>query len=443
MYNVVAKLDAGSAKPATKHAVRPSNLKQNHARPTHVEEPALARLVRIQIVVVLLALGCATDSEVVPGHVVRDSAGIRIVENVHGAWSTGEAWQVMETPRLRIGIAEGDPERQLWGVVGARRLVDGRIVIANGGTHELRFYDEQGTFLSAVGREGEGPGEFRAMSRLDVMSADTLVVFDGTLRRMSVFAPNGEFVRSFPLPAIDERVFPRPRGGLFADGSVLAYTERGVEGAPGSGAVIREPGLFFRLDPHTGTAEVIGEFPIRGFYFHPRAGNVLIPFEPHPWPIAAGDVFHYGKAVAPEIGVYTMAGELRRIIRWRQESTPVDPADVESFLEQQLARIESEQARAAMSVELREAYALMPVHRSRPAYSDLRVDADGQLWVAQYEPPGREPQRWLIFDSEGRFLGPVDSPAGVTIYQIGRGFLLGRSVDELGVERVDLYDLIR
>jgi len=69
----------------------------------------------------------------------RDSAGVRIVENVAGSWT--DPWQVDERPLVSIGSVSGDPDQELDQVVGAVGLPGDRIVVANGGRLELLFYD--------------------------------------------------------------------------------------------------------------------------------------------------------------------------------------------------------------------------------------------------------------------------------------------------------------
>jgi len=48
-----------------------------------------------------------------------------------------------------------------------------------------------------------------------------------------------------------------------------------------------------------------------------------------------------------------------------------------------------------------------------------------------------------VFDPDGRFLGSVTLPARFTSYQIGSDFILGRWEDELEVEYVEVYDLLK
>ncbi|WP_419943063.1 hypothetical protein [Candidatus Palauibacter sp.] len=65
---------------------------------------------------------------------------------------------------MSIGTAGGDPAYELFRVGGAMRLSDGRIVVANAGTGELRVYDPDGIHLASWGGQGDGPGEFGPMA---------------------------------------------------------------------------------------------------------------------------------------------------------------------------------------------------------------------------------------------------------------------------------------
>jgi hypothetical protein len=79
-----------------------------------------------------------------------------------------------------------------------------------------------------------------------------------------------------------------------------------------------------------------------------------------------------------------------------------------------------------------------------PAHGDLRVDATGAIWLADHQPYyERPPLDWTVFDRDGHRLGRITSPAGFTIDQIGDDFVLGRWSDELEVEHVRLYSLLR
>ena len=81
-------------------------------------------------------------------------------------WPTGEGWRVAAEPTVDIGVLDGAPEYQLFRVRAALTLSDGRIVVSNSGTQQLRLYDPQGRYLVTAGGPGEGPGEFARLGQL-------------------------------------------------------------------------------------------------------------------------------------------------------------------------------------------------------------------------------------------------------------------------------------
>ena len=85
-----------------------------------------------------------------PAFQVRDSAGVTIYDNSAGEWTEATAWRLSSEPTLAIGIFDGPEEYLLFQARGARRLSNGNILIANGGTHELRFYDPNGRHVRSV-----------------------------------------------------------------------------------------------------------------------------------------------------------------------------------------------------------------------------------------------------------------------------------------------------
>ena len=87
---------------------------------------------------------------------LRDSAGVRLADNRGAAWAAGAGWRLADTPALEIGVADGAPEYLLNRVQAAVRRADGTIVLANGGTQEIRFYAAEGQHLRSVGGPGGG-----------------------------------------------------------------------------------------------------------------------------------------------------------------------------------------------------------------------------------------------------------------------------------------------
>jgi hypothetical protein len=146
----------------------------------------------------LLALGC--DGVGKDGSLHAVASG--------GEETEPELWRLSEAPILEIGVREGAEEYQFFRVGGSLRLPDGRIVVANTGARELRVFGADGGFLKTVGRDGEGPGEFRWPSRIRLLGADTLLVWDQSLQRVSLFDGEGRFLSMIPLRPTPGNLFP-------------------------------------------------------------------------------------------------------------------------------------------------------------------------------------------------------------------------------------------
>lgn len=104
---------------------------------------------------------------------------------------TPGAFGLNPAPLVQIGVSDGPMELQFHKAISAHRLADGRIVVSNGGTTELRWYAPDGAYLLAAGRAGQGPGEFRGTPTLFAWPGDSIAAYDPTLERLSLFSADG------------------------------------------------------------------------------------------------------------------------------------------------------------------------------------------------------------------------------------------------------------
>lgn len=383
-----------------------------------------------------LTAGCG-GARGAAGPNVRDSAGVRIVE--YAAWAPQPlAWRIGDQPLVEIGAIEGDDAYQFEQVQSARRLRDGRIVVANGGSQEIRFFDATGRHLLTVGREGEGPGEFRGLGPVEVLPGDSVAAYDWSLRRVSVYAPNGTFARSFPLDFTAGALAPV---GSFPDGGWLTSRSFvfGV-GDPGT-AVVQDTNAFLVFDPTGTLTDSIGRFPSFQYYVRTEGSSAMavsLPFGLFSDAAVAGNGFYAGYAGAFAITRYARHGAPELVIRAARDPRPVTQADVAALKDERL-----EDAPPEMRPGIERLYADMPVPAAFPAFGDLKVDAEGHLWVADYRAPDEEHTTWTVFDAQGTLLGTIRTPPGLTVMEIGTDYLLGTWADDLDVPYVRIYRLTR
>lgn len=409
----------------------------------------LRRLGRALFPVLFTALAvaaCDRPGGAGAGFEVRDSAGVIITQNTAPAWPQDEGWRLSDAPSLDIGVLAGTPEEQLYQVRGAVRLVDGRIVVANAGSSELRFYSRDGAHLASVGRQGAGPGEFQAMGAVYRLGLDSLMVWDNGTLRVSVLDTAGSYVRAFQLgrPLEDTPGWLSVLVGLFGDGTLLANAFNVVTCADVQEGVCRDPRVYLRYDRDGVLLDSLGRFPGTERFVTGAGdsrGVTALAFGRTPDIAPHGESFYYGSGEAYEVGYYGLDGALRRLIRKTQPAVPVTESDIDRY-EQRVREIAPEFGPAWMQhVDgmLRE----MPYPETMPAYSGLEVDAEGNLWVREYGTSGAPTQRWSVFEADGRLLGAVAMPAEFSVYEIGADYVLGRWTDELDVEHVQLYALIK
>jgi hypothetical protein len=404
------------------------------------------------VAALLLQAACSGEASAPAPLVMFDSAGVRIVESRAPSWQPGEAWTVAPDPALAIGEVEGDAAYLLSGILGAVRLSDGRVVVANGGSNEVRVYDPAGGYLSSLDGGGNAGGEFDRLASVYRLPGDSLAAWDGALNRLTVFTPQGDVSRQWTVT--DLAVVVPPIIGIFNDGTLLSSTVRGgATGAPVE--EYRDTTLWVRIRPGTTRMDIVGrslgpEQMIMSSASSTQSYEVL--FGRASLAAAASDRWFAAETGAYEIRVSSPSGELAAILRRPIEPQPVTSTVLAVRRDALLAEHErSEAAVRRFTEEQGGTYTVanslraddLPYREALPFFDRLLVDEQGNLWVRSYLVPGESRQVWSVFDRPGRWLGDLETPAGLDVLSIGAEYVLGRVRDDSGVESVRLHRLVK
>ncbi len=372
--------------------------------------------------------------------VVKDSQGVSILESDGALWRDGEAWVVSDSPRVRVGVRDGDEAYEFSRVTDVTVLTDGRIAVADAGIGQIRLFDRDGAYLNAFGALGEGPGEFNSIRSITVRG-DVLTVFDDRLQRLSRFWLDGRLLDSTPLS--DGTV----RGGRRID-DVLAVGDRFVAieatgfpaGAPGE--ISRDTIHAFDVDPIERSRRSLVAVPgtrIQHLSMRGRSVSRPSPLAPRPtWDasdeklyIAPGEYFEVIVLGGPD-------GSLRRIRR-KAPLTATEESDIARWRSLLLGGSPPEQRSGAGDV-----LETLVFPHFLPAYSVVRAGAEGDVWAGRFVSPGVEPpEEWDAYDSAGQYLGQVSTPRGLVVLEIGKNYIVGLWRDAFGVEYVQVHDLDR
>ena len=379
--------------------------------------------------------------------VVRDSAGVRIVENRAPAWPAGAGWQFADSPRVDIGSLDGPAATQFFRISDGALLSDGGFVVSGFGSHDLRRFDADGGHVWTTGREGDGPGEFRGLMTIAAGPGDTLLTYDFRHRRISRWAPDGSFVDASALEGVEEGGFPFVQT-LLPDGrAVYSFLYFATDELPPPGEVRRDPLEFSIAGPGDSAALPLGEFPgtesVIMRQSETSSGTRVISGSP-PFArvtAAAADPagVWIGDSDRPQVLRYGLDGTLQAIVHLPFEPVPVTPDLVARALAEQLEEADDEEERDLA----RQRWEDLPLPESLPWFEELEVDRDGNLWVRTYQAPGDEIRTWHVFTADGEWLGAVDFPDQLSPLEIGDDLILARFGDELDVEHVQIRELIK
>ena len=403
--------------------------------------------------VVILSAACAGESEEGPPPVLRDSAGIRIVETDAPVWTDGTRWRVGDEPSLQIGDgAAGDPQRQFAHIAGVHRLPSGVIAVVDAWAPAVIFFDSVGGLLGRTGRQGTGPGEFppRATSSSFVCGTDTVYVV--VQRNIAVYAPPGAYVRTFSL---DPPAHIRACAG---DRLVAQRTHTEQRTVPG---VYTDSVVLVRYDGTGSMRAVIDSLPgqERSWMTGPEgAGYSLLTFGRTLEVAASMERLATGFGDAFEIEIRDTAGTVSRLYRIAGLDAPISQAEIDRFRDYVFDPWRgNEDERARLEAQLAAAQG-----RTRPAFAELRFDPAGNLWARRYDhldavefydyssfirsaarPTLQEPRRWAVLDPDGHYLGEVETPRDFVVHGIGDDWIIGVWRDELDIPYVRQYPLIK
>ena len=356
-----------------------------------------------------------------------------------------------------IGSTDGPDEYLLARPYGLAS--DGeRIFVLDTQVPVVRAYDWQGNHLTDIGREGEGPGEYRQPRSL-TMDPASGTLFVGQRDRITMFTREGEpaGTRRFPSTFSTSRPMTLTEDGdlympeLLNPGSDLTEWQLGmIHFSPAGDAkndTIRAPEFDFE------------EWRIIGRSENGTSSND-VPFAPDS---------HWSMAVNRAMVAGVSTDYSFRVLFPDGRSTLIEKADWDPV---PVKRDEAAWFREAATLNMRSQFEGwswngpgIPDHK--PAYGSLVPDRSERIWVGRegegqkVEGCDEDPEEWMdyyrepcwtaethwdLFRMSGEYLGEVEVPDGLSISS--RSWIQGEDVvsiytdPESGVPYVKRYRLV-
>ena len=416
---------------------------------------------RFSIVAAFLLAGCDTasrDTSRADAIVIRDSAGITIVENLVSQPPGVERWFVDTVPTFRIGVESGDPNYEFSDVQGVSRLPNGMIVVLNGqgeSAFEFRFFDENGKHVATHGRRGEGPGEFRWVNFFGGTGGDTIVAVDFPARRISWLSARNGFIRSIES---DETLLKTMIGerasGLTETMIVLRDSLYAIKSFHPVGDDPRagRANEFHIVDLSSRSGIRLGrlEEPTRTRLQLSSTTTSVYP-QGQTSPMHVVDRTRQricaGVGHVAEINCIDASGK-RMSIRWAYDTIPFT-ADERRQAEERIS-ISLSKSPQFTPGDIERYRAAMIWPKAQPPYIVLQMDSDGNIWVSEQikGPSGQPTSRFRIFNADGKLIAFANHfrvrPLGLMDdMEIGSTSLLSAISSPDGVPMVGVYRITR
>lgn len=348
-----------------------------------------------------------------------------------GSAPDSASWTLAAHPRWRIGDDSGPPQYVLDRVFSGLITREGGALIGNSGTQEVRAFDSAGSYVSATGRQGGGPGEFRSISWMTRFQDDSILAFDLRSQRFSVLTERGAFVRSFQNPASGGPSFPL---GIFSDGSVLVGVEKAYDPRSQAGRV-RDTLTLYRIAGDSAVA--VRRIPGADWLLYGdgmRYRSIRLPFGRTSFVAVTGDRIVHASSDVARLHVLDHGREIEIIDL---------PLRARRLASDELSEAIDEAApdpgeRGPLRREMRRVGRI-----TAPVLTDLLVDSEMNLWVRT--DPGRAGTsvKWLVVSPAGELVGSLLLPVDWRPLDIRGDRMLVRERDADEVERVSLRRVVK
>ena len=360
----------------------------------------------------------------------HDSAGVRIIEAHVPVWTDSTAWRLDPEPLLDLHALGPTDAFTFFRIRGMRRLPDGTIVIVNAGSQEIRLFASLGDHIASVGGQGEGPGEFANLWRIELVGDSIFAMdYDGDV---SVFGP-------VPDPTLI-RTMRLHHGNIqslhtLGDGTLVVEAIMSIP-PPVAPGVVRTPLALLRLELDGALRDSIGRTAGSEEYTDNESFSGTPLFAKSSLVATRNDRIYYGSSDVMEVQELGPDGELLRVLRIPDYPLALSEEQVEA---ERQARLGSVPPMLRQSIET------LPAPATRPAYRDMLVDPTGAIWLRPFEgaSEGGTPLDWQVLDADGTWLGGVEVPTNFRIWEIGVDEVLGSRIDELGQQRPQVLRLRR
>lgn len=331
--------------------------------------------------------------DTLPGGIVR-------VQNTGPTvWPDTSGWRLVE--EVVIAPDEGSPG-ELSDIMSLVADDAGNTYVMQDKPVLIKVYGRDGQWLRDIGREGDGPGEFRG--GMFTILGDTLVIQDPNNTRMTTFLTDGTFITSHSSQCCYwTSTFPVFDGGLVAlpGPPPAGYTDGGAWYVTRLDGTVVDTILMPRQQGNEKGAWTVTRTSGKSRSMM----STGIPMQPQDRSIFRSD----RNMVRGNTGQYSLVigatdTDSSRIFTAPGTALSLTEAERDSVFEDAVADVGENWREDLLEVAKKS-----DIPATRPLWSGLTIDRLSRIWVAR-PGPGSDAATLDVFTTDGVLLGTVPSP---------------------------------
>jgi len=303
-------------------------------------------------------------------------------------------------------VASGDsPGLDFSDITALAVRPDGSLFVVDSKESRIMAFDNQGKFLFAFGKKGQGPGELNTPVGISISPANEIIVEDALNQRLAYFDLKGKFLRHLSTAKA------LGLNGILMDaqGRTVARSMGLAEG----GKLTMDVKTYDKdLNPVRSLASVEFGNPLQGKINPFSATSLIYALD------GRGNLF-MGTAKSYQIKVIDFEGKLFKTIERAFDPVSVTKEDKDEMLN--LVQVN------AGGVNIKDMIAWPDAF---PPYAFFIVTEDGRLLVRTYEKgKAKKEYFWDVFDTEGRYIHRFPATTDFRVWRDGKLYGIEEDAD--------------
>lgn len=356
-----------------------------------------------------------------------------------------------DVPTLRLTRPEVTSADGFSALIGFRLLSDGRIVVADALEQTVALVNLRSGSVTAIGRQGSGPGEYGMPGRLFAGGADTTYMMDMGNRRLLVITPDGKILsESVPLRNPAGELVPLLPGGMDARGRVY-FDVAGIAmpGLEENMRLGRSP--LMRWDRTSDRIDTLGYVHFPASEPRVQAGEVRVQIGGGAYePRDAWAVTPAGRVGVARVSDYHIEwlGDGAPVAGPAVPHRPVPITDAEKIrwadnMAQRGIAVSVDNGRRSTRRVPRPDITSIEWPQTMPPFPSggVLATAGGELWVDRSRPARATERTYDVFDAQGRRVRLVIVANGGTVRWVQGSDVYVVREDEDGLQWIERYGL--